>query len=50
MAQLDVHRNSGRQQIVSIPIDQLGDKVGSLSDDSQLVVAALDELFTRAWQ
>jgi toxin CcdB len=36
-------------EIVSIPVDQLGDLVDSLSDDSQLIVAALDELLTRAW-
>ena len=36
-------------EIVSIPIDQLGELVGSLGDDSQLIVAALDELLTRAW-
>jgi toxin CcdB len=37
-------------EIVSIPVDQLGKMVGSLSDDSQLIVAALDELLTRAWK
>lgn len=37
-------------EIVSIPVDQLGEMVGSLSDDSQLIVAALDELLTRAWK
>ena len=37
-------------EIVSIPTDQLGDVVGSLGDDSQLIVAALDELLTRAWK
>lgn len=37
-------------EIVSIPVDQLGQVVGSLSDDSQLIVAALDELLTRAWK
>ncbi len=37
-------------EIVSIPLDQLGERVGSLSDDSQLIVAALDELLTRAWK
>jgi len=37
-------------EIVSIPVDQLGEMVGSLSDDSQLNVAALDELLTRAWK
>jgi toxin CcdB len=37
-------------EIVSIPVDQLGEMVGSLSDDGQLIVAALDELLTRAWK
>jgi toxin CcdB len=37
-------------EIVSIPVDQLGEVVGSLRDDSQLVVAALDELMARAWK
>jgi toxin CcdB len=33
-------------EIVSIPVDKLGALVGSLSDQSQLIVAALDELLT----
>ena len=37
-------------EIVSIPVNQLGKLVGNLSDQSQLIVAALDELFTRAWK
>jgi toxin CcdB len=37
-------------EIVSIPVDQLGEIVGSLSDESQSIVAALDELLTRAWK
>jgi toxin CcdB len=37
-------------EIVSIPVDQLGEMVASLRDDSQLIVAALDELLTRAWK
>jgi toxin CcdB len=36
--------------IVSIPVKELGASVGSLSEHSQLIVAALDELFTRAWK
>jgi hypothetical protein len=36
--------------MVSVPVDQLGDVVGSLRDESQLIVAALDELFSRAWK
>jgi toxin CcdB len=37
-------------EIVSIPVDQLGEVVGSLLDDSQLIVAALDELLSRGWK
>ena len=37
-------------EIVSVPVDQLGERVGSLSDESQSIVAALDELLTRAWK
>lgn len=36
-------------EIVSVPLEALGDVVGSLSDESQLIVGALDELLTRAW-
>jgi toxin CcdB len=37
-------------EIVSVPLEALGDVVGSLSDESQLIVGALDELLTRAWK
>ena len=37
-------------EIVSIPVDKLGALVGSLSEQSQLIAAALDELLTRAWK
>jgi toxin CcdB len=37
-------------EIVSIPVDQPVERVGSLSDDSQSIVAALDGLLTRAWK
>jgi toxin CcdB len=37
-------------EIVSVPVDQLGEVVGSLSGESQSIVAALDELLTRAWK
>jgi toxin CcdB len=33
-------------EMVSVPVDQLGNVVGSLSDESRLIVAALDELLT----
>ena len=36
-------------EIVSIPLDALGEHVGSLAAQGDVVVAALDELFSRAW-
>jgi toxin CcdB len=35
-------------EMVSVPLDQMGDIVGSLTDSSDLIAAALDELLTRA--
>lgn len=37
-------------EIVSIPNEQLGDFVGSLSHEGQQIMAALDELLTQAWK
>lgn len=37
-------------EIVSIPVKALGGLVGSLKSESQLIVAALDELLTQSWQ
>ena len=37
-------------EIVSVPTDQLGTKVGSLADSDQIIVDALDELFSGAWK
>lgn len=37
-------------EIVSIPADQLGERVGSLQDHGENIVRALDELFSRAWR
>jgi toxin CcdB len=37
-------------EIVSVALEQLGEVVGSLSDESQLIVGALDELLTRDWK
>jgi toxin CcdB len=37
-------------EIVSVPLEQLGDVVGSLRDESQRIVTALEELFSRAWK
>lgn len=36
-------------QIVSVPLDALGEKVGSLSARSDAIVDALDEVFSRAF-
>jgi toxin CcdB len=35
--------------VVSMPVDQLGERVGSLAESAEAIVAALDEVFTRAW-
>ena len=37
-------------EIVSVPLEQLGDVVESLSDDGQQIIAALDELLSGAWK
>jgi toxin CcdB len=37
-------------EIVSIPLDQLGARAGSLAESGQEIIAALDELLTRAWK
>ena len=37
-------------EIVSIPVEQLGEVVDSLAEESQAIMAALDELLTRAWK
>jgi toxin CcdB len=37
-------------EIVSVPLDQLGDVVESLSEVGQKIIAALDELLSRAWK
>jgi toxin CcdB len=36
-------------EIVSVPIEALGETVTSLSDAGDTIIAALDELFSRAW-
>lgn len=36
-------------EIVSVPCDQLGDRVGSLASEGNRIMDALDELLTRAW-
>jgi len=35
--------------MVSVALDQLGDRVGSLAEHGQEIADALDELLTRAW-
>jgi len=37
-------------EIVPIPVDRLGARVGSLKAESQSVMAALDELLMQAWK
>lgn len=36
-------------EIVSVALDQLGEKVGDLQDQGAAITDALDEVFTRAW-
>lgn len=35
--------------MVSVALEQLGEKAGSLADHGQMITDALDEVFTRAW-
>lgn len=35
--------------MVSVPLDQLGEHIGSLADQGQMIADALDELLTRSW-
>ena len=36
-------------QIISIPAEHLGERIGSLADDGDRIIAALDLLISRAW-
>jgi toxin CcdB len=36
-------------QLASVPAEQLGEKVCSLADDSDRIIAAIDLLISRAW-
>ncbi|PWC39540.1 CcdB family protein [Azospirillum sp. TSO35-2] len=36
-------------QLASVPAEQLGERVCSLADDSDRIVAAIDLLISRAW-
>lgn len=35
--------------VVSVAVDQLGEMVGSLEQEGQIIADALDELLTRSW-
>jgi toxin CcdB len=35
--------------VVSIPVDALGERVASLADSGDAIVPAMDEVLTRAW-
>jgi len=37
-------------EIVSVPLEHLGDVVESLSEEGRQIIAALDELLSRAWK
>lgn len=37
-------------QIVSVPLSALGKKVGSLAEEGDAIVAAMDEVFSRAYK
>jgi toxin CcdB len=36
--------------VVSIPVDQLGERVGSLAHAGDAIIGALDEVVARAWK
>jgi toxin CcdB len=36
-------------ELVSVGLDQMGEKVGDLQDHGAAITDALDEVFTRAW-
>jgi toxin CcdB len=37
-------------EIVSVAIEQLGEKIGSLTEDGSRITDALDELLTQVWK
>jgi toxin CcdB len=37
-------------EMVSVPVEQLGSPIDTLADKGQTIIAALDELFSRAWK
>lgn len=36
--------------LVSVPTDQLGERVGSLAKEADAILTAIDEVLTRAWK
>ncbi len=36
-------------QVVSVPLDALGEKLGSLAEEADAIIDALDEVFSRAY-
>lgn len=36
-------------EIVSVPVEKLGQPVGSLAEEGNRIIGALDEVLTRAW-
>jgi toxin CcdB len=36
--------------LTSVPVEQLGECVGSLAESADVIVAALDEVLTRVWK
>jgi toxin CcdB len=36
--------------LVSVPTDQLGERVGSLAKEGDAILTAIDEVLTRAWK
>jgi toxin CcdB len=38
-----------RRDMVSVALDQLGEAVGSLAQEGQVIADALDEMLTRSW-
>jgi toxin CcdB len=37
-------------EMVSVPVDRLGSPIGSLVNEGQAIIIALDELVSRAWK
>lgn len=37
-------------EITSVAVEALGERIGSLAEEADTIVAALDEVFSRAWK